>query len=58
MTATGAIAGISSGLAVERRSFHDLAHWAMFVGLALAVITASFVVRRHKIVKNDEVPAI
>jgi hypothetical protein len=58
MTATGATAGISSGLAVEQRSFHDLAHWAMFVGLALAAIAASSVVRRHKVVKNDEVPAI
>ncbi len=57
MTATGATAGISSGLAVEQRSFHDLAHWAMFVGLALAVITTISVVRRQKVVKNDEVPA-
>ena len=33
MTATGAVAGISSGLAVEQRSYHDLAHWAALVAV-------------------------
>ena len=49
MTATGAIAGISSGAAVEQRGFGDLAHFATFVGVGLGVIAALAVLRRYRV---------
>jgi len=49
MTATGAAAGISSGLAVEQRSYHDLAHWAALVSVFLAVIAAIAVVQGARV---------
>lgn len=49
MTALGAAAGVSSGLVVEERSFHDLAHWATFVAIGLAVVAALAVGRRFRI---------
>ena len=49
MTATGAAAGISSGLAVEQRSYHDLAHWAALVSVFLAVVAAIAVVQGARI---------
>ena len=45
MTATGAAAGVASGLAVEQRSYHDLAHWATFLSIFLAVVAAIAVVQ-------------
>ena len=49
MTATGAAAGISSGLAVEQRSYHDLAHWAALVSVFLAVVAAIAVVQGARV---------
>lgn len=49
MTATGAVAGISSGLAVEQRSYHDLAHWAALVSVFLAVVAAIAVVQGARV---------
>ena len=49
MTATGAAAGISSGLAVEQRSYHDLAHWATFISIFLAVVAAIGVVQSSRV---------
>lgn len=53
MTAMGALAGISSGLAVEERSFHDLAHWAMLVSIGLAVIVAIAVVQASRVRETE-----
>jgi MFS family permease len=53
MTAMGALAGISAGLAVEERSFHDLAHWAMFVSIGLAVIVAIAVVQASRVRETE-----
>jgi MFS family permease len=49
MTAMGAVAGISSGLAVEQRSYHDLAHWATLVSIFLAVIVVVAVVQASRV---------
>jgi hypothetical protein len=49
MTAMGAVAGISSGLAVEQRSYHDLAHWATLVSIFLAVIVVIAVVQASRV---------
>ncbi|MBA4812408.1 MAG: MFS transporter [Acidimicrobiales bacterium] len=49
MTATGAAAGISSGLAVEQRSYHDLAHWAALVSVCLAVVAAIAVIQGARV---------
>ena len=49
MTATGAAAGIFSGLAVEQRSYHDLAHWATFLSIFLAVVAAVAVVQSSRV---------
>lgn len=49
MTATGAAAGVASGLAVEQRSYHDLAHWATFLSIFLAVVAAIAVVQGSRV---------
>lgn len=56
MTATGAVAGISSGLAVEQRSYHDLAHWAALVAVFLAVIASIAVVQQSRIRESEVDP--
>ncbi len=56
MTATGAAAGIFSGLIVEERSFEDLAHWAFFVAIGLGVLAALAIVRRVRV--GDEPVAV
>jgi hypothetical protein len=53
MTAMGALAGISSGLAVEQRSFHDLAHWATLVSIGLAVVVAIAVVQASRVSETE-----
>ena len=45
MTALGAAAGVSSGLAVEHRDYSDLAHWGTLVGLVLGVLATMALVR-------------
>ena len=55
MTATGAAAGISSGLIVEERSFEDLAHWAFFVAIGLGVLAAMAIVRRVRVGRDPVV---
>ena len=57
MTATGAAAGISSGLAVEQRSYHDLAHWAALVSVFLAVVAAVAVVQNSRIRETGSPPS-
>ena len=49
MTATGAVAGIASGLAVEQRSYHDLA-------VFLAVIASIAVVQQSRIRESEVDP--
>ncbi len=49
MTGTGALAGIYSGRVVETRSFGQLAHWAFYVSVALAVLVAMEFVRRGRV---------
>ncbi len=53
MTATGAAAGVASGLAVEQRSYHDLAHWATFVSIFLAVVAAIAVVQSSRVDETE-----
>ena len=53
MTATGAAAGVASGLAVEQRSNHDLAHWATFVSIFLAVVAAIAVVQSSRVDETE-----
>ncbi|MGY9073654.1 MAG: MFS transporter [Acidimicrobiales bacterium] len=44
MTLTGAAAGITSGIIVESRSYHDLAHWAGFLAIALTILALGGIV--------------
>lgn len=49
MTALGAAAGVSSGLAVERRDYGDLASWGAYVALALGIVAFVAVVRKIRL---------
>tara|TARA_Y100001968_G_scaffold329255_1_gene378192 strand:- start:568 stop:1119 length:552 start_codon:yes stop_codon:yes gene_type:complete len=57
MTATGAAAGISSGLAVEQRSYHDLAHWAALVSVFLAIVAAVAVIQNSRTRETGSQPS-
>ena len=48
MTALGAAAGVSSGLAVEHRSYADLASWGAWVAIALGIAAAVMLVRNFR----------
>ncbi len=52
MTALGAAAGVSSGLAVEHRDYADLAHWGALVGLLLGVLAAMALVRHVRVTRR------
>ena len=48
MTAFGAAAGVSSGLAVEHRSYADLANWGAWVAVALGIAAVVMLVRNFR----------
>ena len=48
MTALGAAAGVSSGLAVEHRSYADLASWGAWVAVALGIAAVVMLVRNFR----------
>ena len=52
MTALGAAAGVSSGLAVEHRDYADLAHWGALVGVVLGVLAAIALVRHLRVTRR------
>lgn len=49
MTALGAAAGVSSGLAVEHRSYADLASWGAWVAVALGIAAVVMLVRNFRV---------
>lgn len=49
MTAFGAAAGVSSGLAVEHRSYADLASWGAWVAVALGIAAVVMLVRNFRV---------
>lgn len=52
MTALGAAAGISSGLAVEHRDYADLARWGSWAGVLLGVLAAIALVRHLRVARR------
>jgi len=52
MTALGAAAGVSSGLAVEHRSYADLASWGAWVAVALGIAAAVMLVRNFRMTRR------
>ncbi len=52
MTALGAAAGVSSGLAVEHRSYADLASWGAWVAVALGIAAAVMLVRNFRVTRR------
>ena len=52
MTALGAAAGVSSGLAVEHRSYADLASWGAWVAVALGIAAAVMLVRNFTMTRR------
>jgi len=49
MTALGASAGVSSGLAVEHRSYAELASWGAWVAVALGIAAVVMLVRNFRV---------
>ena len=49
MTALGAAAGVSSGLAVEHRSYAELASWGAWVAVALGIAAVVMLVRNLRV---------
>lgn len=52
MTALGAAAGVSSGLAVEHRSYADLANWGAWVAVALGIAAVIMLVRNFRVTRR------
>lgn len=52
MTALGAAAGVSSGLAVEHRSYGDLATWGAWVAVALGIAAVVMLVRNFRVTRR------
>ena len=52
MTAFGAAAGVSSGLAVEHRSYADLATWGAWVAVALGAAAVVMLVRNFRLTRR------
>lgn len=52
MTALGAAAGVSSGLAVEHRSYADLASWGAWVAVALGIAAVVMLVRNFRVTRR------
>ncbi|WP_419945312.1 MFS transporter [Candidatus Poriferisodalis sp.] len=52
MTALGAAAGVSSGLAVEHRSYADLASWGAWVAVALGIAAVAMLVRNFRMTRR------
>ncbi|WP_419842941.1 MFS transporter [Candidatus Poriferisodalis sp.] len=52
MTALGAAAGVSSGLAVEHRSYADLASWGAWAAVALGIAAAVMLMRNFSVTRR------
>ncbi len=52
MTALGAAAGVSSGLAVEHRSYADLAGWGAWAAVALGIAAAAMLARNFRVTRR------
>ena len=52
MTAFGAAAGVSSGLAVKHRAYSDLASWGAWVAVVLGIAAAFMLVRNFRVTRR------
>ena len=52
MTALGAAAGVSSGLAVEHRSYAELASWGAWLAVALGIAAVVMLVRNFRMTRR------
>ena len=55
MSASGAVAGVGSGLAVEHRAYGDLANWGTWISLALAAVAAVALMRHLRVTRRPAV---